>query len=234
MKKPYFLLIFFLFIDCNYPEISKDILVYSNNFEDGNVNEIDGADLNNYNGSKVLGFYNKDGFTLHLNDLEGHDYVFISFDLYIHGTWDGNVNGFNFEKDGFNDKPDKWIMEINPEMGLYQNTDFQKFETTFSNNPCYSNWCRRQSFPNNYPFENTPYSGAAQTGMERVCEGYWGGPTALYKIEKGFRHKGNALVIRFYDELFQPNAIDYQGNNAEKCDESWSIDNIKIRAITYE
>ena len=70
--------------------------------------------------------------------------------------------------------------------------------------------------------------------MERVCEGYWGGPTALYKIEKGFRHKGNALVIRFYDELFQPNAIDYQGNNAEKCDESWSIDNIKIRAITYE
>ena len=27
--------------------------------------------------------------------LEDHDYVFISFDLYIHGSWDGNLNGFD-------------------------------------------------------------------------------------------------------------------------------------------
>jgi hypothetical protein len=228
-------LIFLVFIlGCGYPEISKDIVVYSNDFNEKIVDKIDGAELNDFNGSKVLGFYNKDGFDLHLDNLEKHDYVFISFDLYIHGSWDGNVNGFDFEKDGIKDSADKWIMEINPDMGLYQNTDFQKFETTFSNNPCYSNWCRRQSFPNHYPFENIPYSGASKIGLERICEGYWGGPTTLYKIEKGFRHSGNALVVRFYDELFQPNAIDFQGNNSEKCDESWSIDNLRIRAITYE
>lgn len=43
-----------------------------------------------------------------------------------------------------------------------------------------------------------------------------------------------AIVIRFYDELFQPNAIDNMGVNQEKCDESWSLDNLKIRAIKYK
>ena len=33
-------------------------------------------------------------FTFHIDNIEDHDYVFISFDLYIHGSWDGNLNGF--------------------------------------------------------------------------------------------------------------------------------------------
>ena len=45
--------------------------------------------------SKLLGDFNNDGFTLHLENTGDHDYVFISFDLYIHGTWDGNFNGFS-------------------------------------------------------------------------------------------------------------------------------------------
>ena len=52
--------------------------------------------------------------------------IFLSFDLYIHGTWDGNFNGFPE-----NDKPDKWIMELRPDMDLYQNDEFDRFETTF-------------------------------------------------------------------------------------------------------
>ena len=53
------------------------------------------------------------------------------------------------------------------------------------------------------------------------------------KIEKGFRHSGNAVVIRFYDELYQPNAIDKDGVVQSKCDESWSLDNLKVRIISY-
>ena len=40
-----------------------------------------------------------------LDDVGDHDYIFISFDLYIHGSWDGNFNGFSE-----NDKPDKWVI----------------------------------------------------------------------------------------------------------------------------
>ena len=31
-----------------------------------------------------------------------------------------------------------------------------------------------------------------------------------------------------------PNAIDKNGNNIAKCDESWSLDNLKIRAVNYD
>ena len=33
--------------------------------------------------------------TLFLDEIGDHDYVFVSFDLYIHGSWDGNFNGFD-------------------------------------------------------------------------------------------------------------------------------------------
>ena len=55
-----------------------------------------------------------------------------------------------------------------------------------------------------------------------------------YSNEKIFKHKGNALIIRFYDELYQPNAIDKDGTVQSKCDESWSLDNLKVRVISYK
>ena len=57
--------------------------------------------------------------------------------------------------------------------------------------------------------------------------------TSLYQIEKGFNSTGGSIVVRFYDELYQPNAIDKDGVPQQKCDESWSIDNIKIRVVKY-
>ncbi len=229
IKKILFIIFISTLITCDYPEIVSDIIVYENDFESDQLDEIDGGVISNYQSNKVLGYYNKDGFTIHINNIPNHDYIFISFDLYIHGTWDGNLNGFND-----NDKPDKWIMELRPDMDLYQNDEFDRFETTFSNSPCYANWCRRQSYPNEYPAENNPQSGTHKIGLERTCDGYWGGPTSLYKIEKSFSHKGNVLVVKFFDELYQPNAIDSQGMNAELCDESWSLDNLRIRAISYK
>ena len=223
-----FLLLVILMSSCEYPEIEIDKLVYDNNFEDKSLENITGGDIKNYNNNFVIGNFNNDGFTLHLNDLIDHEYVYISFDLYIHGSWDGNKNGFKI-----NDKPDKWIMEINPYMT--KNPDFDKFTTTFSNSPCFSNYCLRQSYPAPYPFENNPKSGSFTTNLPPICENsFFGGKTSLYKLEKGLRHSGKALVIRFYDELYQPNAIDENGVPQQKCDESWSLDNLKIRVIKYK
>ena len=226
----FFLSICLIINSCSYPELFKDILIYENDFESNNFSEIDGKSTSIFNNTTVLGDFNNDGFTLHLKDTGNHDYVFVSFDLYIHGSWDGNFNGFSE-----NDKPDKWIMELDPDMNLIKDTSNDKFVTTFSNSVCFPNYCLRQSYPDVYPFENNPKTGSDTINLAKKCEkSFFGDKTTLYKIEKGFRHSGNAIVIRFYDELYQPNAIDDFGLNQSKCDESWSIDNIKVRITSYK
>ena len=224
--------IFFIVLiinSCSYPEILRDELVYDNDFENNNLSEIDGAGFSTFNNTTVIGDFNNDGFTLHLSNVGAHEYIFVSFDLYIHGSWDGNSNGFDI-----NDKADKWIIEYRPDMDLFKDTAADKFITTFSNSPCFSNYCLRQSYPENYPFENNPKKGSFKTDLDRKCENnFFGGPTSMYKIEKSFRGSGDAIVIRFYDELYQPNAIDKDGIVQSKCDESWSLDNLKVRVISY-
>ena len=226
----FILIVFFLINSCAYPELTRDELIYQNNFENGNLDSIDGGDITNYDDNNVIGDFNNDGFTIHLTDVGDHDYIYVSFDLYIHGSWDGNFNGFDID-----DRPDKWIIEFKPDMNLFSNPESDIFQTTFSNSPCFPNYCLRESYPESYPSENNPKTGSFETGLKRKCENnFFGAPTTLYKIEKGFRSSGNAIILRFYDELYQPNAIDKDGIPQEKCDESWSMDNIKIRVIDYK
>ena len=222
-----FLIIIFISNSCSYPEILSDILIYENDFETGSLENIDGGYINEYNNSNVIGNFNNDGFRIHLNELQSHNYISISFDLYIHGSWDGNFNGFD------PDFPDLWSMEIRPDMSDFQDPDSQIFSTTFSNSPCFDNYCLHQSYPNPYPFTNNPQLGALKTELSEVClaDGWNNVKTSLYKIEKTFNHSGGAFIIGFYDKLYQPNAIDSHGKVIQKCDESWSMDNIKIRLI---
>lgn len=222
--------VFFIFISCTYPEMIRNEIVYSNNFEDKSLKSIDGGDLLEFNNTIVLGDFNNDGFNLSLDNIGEHDYIFISFDLYIHGSWDGNFNGFSE-----NDQPDKWIMELNPEMNLHNDISENKFVTTFSNSPCWPNYCLRQSYPEAYPFENNPKTGSFTDELEKRCsDSFFGSNSTLYRVEKGFSSSGDNILIRFYDELYQPNAIDKDGKNMQKCDESWSIDNLKVRVIDYK
>ena len=224
-----YITVLLLYNSCSYPEITSDILVFDEDFENMLPNEIDGGHLSSYNNTMVLGDFNNDGFTIHITDPGDHDYVFLSFDLYIHGSWDGNKNGFQE-----NDKADKWIIEFKPDMDLHKDPDFDRFETTFSNSPCYSNYCLKQSYPGDYPSDNNPGTGHIETNLPKKCNNnFFSGPTSLYKIEKGFNSTGGAVVVRFFDELYQPNAIDKDGIPQQKCDESWSLDNLKIRVVKY-
>ncbi len=230
IKKIFFIVLGIYINSCSYPEMIRNELVYENDFERKELNSIDGGGFSQFNGTTVLGDYNNDGFTVYLEDIGSHEYVFISFDLYIHGSWDGNFNGFKS-----NDKADKWVIEFNPDMDLFKDPSADRFVTTFSNSPCFSNYCLRQSYPESFPFENNPKTGSYKVNLARKCDdSFFGGPTSLYKIEKGFKSRGGNIVVRFYDELYQPNAIDVNGIPQQKCDESWSLDNLKIRVIDYK
>ena len=224
-----FLLI--ILFSCEYPKILIDKEVYFNDFESNSLKNISGGSIYNFDDINVLGNFNNDGFRINIPEIDDHDYVFLSFDLYIHGSWDGNVNG----RSQSSQVPDKWIVELNPDMSLHSDNSSNKFVTTFSNSVCYSNYCKKQSYPKPYPFDNIPKTGMFLTDLPETCPGdFFGGPTTLYKFEKGFPSSGNSVIIRIYDELFQPNAIGKGGKNKAKCDESWSIDNFSIRIVKYD
>ncbi|MDB4181857.1 hypothetical protein N9737_03945 [Polaribacter sp.] len=203
-------------------ELKRNELIYNNDFESGDLDAIDGAQLMTFNNTTVLGNYNNDSFTLNLNNIGSHNFISISFDLYIHDSWDGNFNNID------PDQPDAWFIELIPDIDSYPSTPFNVWETTFSNSVCNTALCLRQSYPNEFPFENLPRRGSSRLlpGLCSLVSNSDG--TTLYTIEKIFEHKDNALLIRFYDKLYQPNSVD------EKCDESWSLDNLKVRVISLE
>ena len=220
------LILFIFLISCSKSDdLVFDKVVYENDFESNNSKNLSNYYISNYNNSNVLGDFNNSGFSLHLNELDKHNKIVISFDLYIHGSWDGNYNGF--END---DRPDLWKMELGVQNSYFNN---YIFETTFSNSPCTSSYCLKQSFPNRYPHLNNPNTDAYNTGLDRLCNDKFGGPTTLYKFEKTLSHSDSSAIFTFYDKLYQPNA-NKNGINYAKCDESWSIDNLIIRIINVK
>jgi hypothetical protein len=85
--------------------LQKDTTIYRNDFEGGNLSGILGGKIEDYNGSRVIGRYSQDGFLVKVGQFtRKHNMVQISFDLYIHDTWDGNA----VKPEG----PDIWIMNI--------------------------------------------------------------------------------------------------------------------------
>jgi hypothetical protein len=200
----------FLILSCK-DKVRKETIVYANDFDSASLVNIENGIITTYNGSSVLGRYNNGYFNVKLNDLPKHDLITITFDLYIHDNWDGNKT----TPDG----PDIWQMSVDDK--IYINA-------TFSNTNCPAGYfCSPQSYPFNYPNNyNNPKTGAYRTDLPGVCGIVGPNGTTQYKIEKTFVHTGNNLVLRCLDKLVQTNSTD------PKCDESWSVDNISIKAIT--
>jgi hypothetical protein len=211
------LLIFFwvvlFFFSCK-EKVRNEVQVYANNFESADLSAIQGGIITPFNGSAVLGQYSSSNFVLSLKDLPTHDLVKISFDLYIHDSWDGNKS----TPDG----PDIWQL-------LVDNNTY--IHTTFSNDICASGggiFCPPQAYPSDYPNSNhNPKTGAFRTDLPGVC-GLASSPngTTQYKIERTIRHSNKTMLLQCLDRLVQANAV------SQKCDESWSIDNIVIKAIS--
>lgn len=188
--------------------------VYNNTFETEDLTGITGGAIDKFNNTKVLGRYNNGSFSLLVNNLPKHDLIAVSFDLYINDSWDGN------EVSGGIDGPDIWEM-------LLDNSTY--INTTFSNSYCApGTLCSPQSYPNDYPNNNhNPKSGATISNLPGACSKISDqGGSSLYRITKTISHTNSTFLLQCLDHLVQTNALD------KKCDESWSVDNIKIEAIT--
>lgn len=198
-----------LFASCK-SKVQSSVSIYNNDFESRNLTGIEGAVITKYNGTNVLGTYNNSGFKLTVNNLPKHDLVTVSFDLYIHDSWDGNKTA--------PDGPDIWEL-------LIDNNTY--INTTFSNSGCQGGFCPPQSYPFDYPNSyNNPKTGAYKTNLPGFCANNGTVGTTLYRITKTITHGANTITLSCLDKLVQTNSPD------PKCDESWSVDNINIKAIT--
>jgi len=212
MFKNILIIIIVIFISSCKKNVKDEVEVYDNDFESGNLSNINNGIINQFNGTAVLGNYNNASFALTISDLPKHDLVKISFDLYIHDSWDGNKTA--------PDGPDVWQMLIDGNSYI---------NASFSNSPCGADaFCAPQSYPLDYPnnYHNPKY-GAYLTNLPGFCSLVTDpNGTTLYKIEKIVRHSNKTLILQCLDKLVQTNTAD------PKCDESWSVDNINIKAIT--
>jgi hypothetical protein len=69
---------------CRFEIIEEETPVYFNDFSGGALEGLGGnPKLWQFNGKNVLGPYNRDGFSLTLNNLPKHRIISISIDLYI-------------------------------------------------------------------------------------------------------------------------------------------------------
>ena len=212
MTKKLFIIISLLtFFSCKQ-QVSNEAVVYNNDFSANNLTGITNGIINQYNNSAVLGQYNNNGFVLTVNSLPKHNLITVSFDLYIHDNWRGDLPP---------DGPAIWKMSIDGETYI---------NATFSNLSCIpGNICPPQSYPNNYPNSNhNPKTGAYRTDLPGACS-LKNDPngTTLYKITKTFRHTNNSLSLQCLDKL-----VDQKDYADPKCEKSWSVDNIYIKAIS--
>src|ERR1700761_3449576 len=158
MNKKLLVVAFFAsFFSCK-EKVNKQTEVYNNDFESGNLTGITNGVISQFNGTSVLGNYNvsanKGFFALTLNNLPKHDLITITFDLYIHDSWDGNKPA--------PDGPDIWEMIVDGSNYI---------NTTFSNSTCGINeFCAPQAYPMDSPNSyNTTKTGAYITDLPGVC-----------------------------------------------------------------
>lgn len=208
MRFKYLILFLSFFVISCAKDTKRDEIIYSNDFETNDLTNLEGGVIESYNGTKVLGRYNNSGFTLKLGNLGTHELVEVSFDLYIHDNWDGNAVYSP------NNGPDIWQFLV--EGNMYVNT-------TFSNFFCSGGHCNPQSYPLDYKVStNNPRTGAVAIDLPGACVA--GGTTTKYFISKLIRHQKGSLILQCKDLLVDPTPD-------RKCDESWSIDNLKVKLI---
>ncbi len=192
------------------PTVETEQVVYSNDFSDLDLAGFENGRLFVFQNDTVAGFYHNEDVIVTVPDLPSHNFLKITIDVLIHDSWDGNPD------DGIAG-PDFWYMG-------FDNTEL--FRTTFSNSPCESTYCLRQSYPNDFLRQNDPKSGAVRTNLPGLCLfGAFQNYTTRYSVSKLITHSNPSVKVFTGAELLAIKSPD------PICDESWSIAKIEIVAI---
>jgi gliding motility-associated-like protein len=155
---------------------------YSYNFTTPPFAEFSSNNSILYNGSRVLGPFANDSISYTTTGLPLHDSVRVTFDLFIHDTWDGNcsVNG--------------------PDAFRFKNGTTDILSTTFSNMPgCTQNYSASGA-PGTYPATTD----ATSTGLPKRCDN--NGVTTKYTITKSFKHTSANLDLSWIGDLKETTA----------------------------
>ncbi|GAB3647334.1 hypothetical protein GCM10028791_09140 [Echinicola sediminis] len=208
IRKLVVVVVLLCFQACNQ-EFSDEIVIYENDFSDGNLENVENGILSTFENDNVLGFYNNGEVKFFLPELPKHNAIRVTLDVYLHDTWDGN-----FPEPG---GPDIWYMMVD---------DQQVINTTFSNSICNPRYCLYQSFPDAYPNHLNPKTGVINGNLPGRCsKKNEMGFTSRYIITKIIPHKSQHVMLKIGDRLVQDNTGD------PMCDESWSLNGISVSTI---
>lgn len=157
-----------------------------------------------YNGSRVLGPFANDSVSFTLAGLPIHDSVIVSFDLFIHDTWEGDCSLVG---------SDRFKLKSGSRTVL---------DESFSNNTS----CTQSYSSSGTPGVYAAKTGASQTNLPVRCN--LNGSTTKYTITRTFAHSDLNLSLSFIGDLKDT------ADNSTLCDESWTIDNIQIQVRKLE
>lgn len=197
-----FVIMFSLF-NCT-KNLQKEKVIYTNNFEKGDLSGITDGRISTYNNTQVLGFFNNSGFNVKVDNIESHDYIEVSFNLYIHDNWIGNNLGPDATV------PDIWQLIVDGKSIIY---------TTFSNTSSF------QSYPDGHKVDNPPMANSFYTNLPGICNSNNAG-TSMYKIVKTIKSSSSSFVFQCHDILANPSSV------AQNC-KSWSVDNVVVKSIKF-
>ncbi len=193
--------------------LESEKVVYTNNFSDLNLEGFENARLFIFQNDTVVGYYHNEEIAVNLTGLPSHNLLKVTLEILIHDSWDGNPS------DGLGG-PDQWFFGVDNE---------EVFRTSFSNSPCESTYCLYQSYPDTYFKQNRPKSGAIQTNMPGLCLfGAFPNYTTRYSISKIIEHSNTSTRIYMNSDLVSKNSPD------PLCDESWSLAEVTVEALTLK
>lgn len=130
---------------------------------------------------QFLGKFGNEQLRLSIAGLPSHSEVFLSYDLLLLDSWDGNVE------------------DVGPDLLTVTGADTVLLHSTFSN---VHHW---QSYPGSHPEEvYPPFTGATERGTLGYKWVGWGSLDSVYGLRHAFRHSGTNLTIFFEARNLEP------------------------------